>query len=86
MCRVRPTFKKQAQQDNDPLSYLSNLEKRLKPGKLGDKGLLSALDKKKENSEKPVKLPLNMKLMVAEKPIAERAEAQEIAETLEEII
>jgi hypothetical protein len=47
---------------------------------------MNALDKRRAMYDRAPKLPIVLKLEVAKFPIAERGHAQEVAETLEEIL
>jgi hypothetical protein len=67
-------------------SYLLSLEKRKKNNELDDKAAMDAHDRKRQNNDRPPRLPTDLKLEVAKFPIAERPDAQEVAETLEEIL
>jgi len=87
--KIRPIIHKKGKDGTaggDTPSYLQSLDKRQKPKELNDKAAMDAHDKRRVINDRPPRLPVELKLEVAKFPTAERGHAQEVAETLEEIL
>ena len=68
------------------LNYMAKVEKKQKDPNLTEKALMDAKAKRAQGMEIKPKLNLALKIAVAELPIKEQGHAQEVAETLEEML
>lgn len=86
--KIRPIIRKQFKDGKrvETPSYLLSLDKRQKPKELNDKAQMDALDRRRTMNDRAPRLPTSLKLEVAKFPTAQRAYAQEVAETLEEVL
>lgn len=85
--KVRPTVKNAVKPQAEALNYMKKVEKKTRAqDTLNPYTSLSTLEKQKLNSEIKPTLNVALKLEVAQYPLKERPQVQEVAEVLEEIL